>query len=649
MELLFEIISKVFDGNNSIYFWVIIAIIVLFISEIKLNSDYLKEKVLFSYLILIILRFLGLIPIKFILPFSFIIYFVFIEFIYNKGRSKLIINNPFYYLIDFFYVMIFRYHIIGFILSLLIISNYFYNSIIDYFPLLDCIYTYYVLGSFSLIIYLFTISRVYINKFNTLCFDEIIDKMEHIVSFKNYKHDKRLEPFTEILSWYEDRSFLNRKNSFNLLNWSFVSYKFNRVKSNRKSWVYNIIFIGGILKDFVTLIIIGYKIIKSIVLKIINTIKLFIKIIKKKRKLYSIRTIIRGYSTIEMQLLRTLALKDGYECTIQRKFYELIYTDVFFKSLKNTYRYYVYSNLDEYKYYLLELYIRVAPTFINGKRYDNINLLFKDRDNIFELTNEEFFLFTLGLSNKLISFERIDYYYCPIELDRMRHVKALEEVLNYQISIVPDTEGIPIKIMLFDNIRVKRYPITLYFNYSKKLIDVIKYIKDFYCDRGLEAIPSNIKYYLYSNVLNKESLELINIPIFDYNGEFTDLLNLSIVDLETLCDIHNKYLEVIYNCEFGLGGAVGYENGIKYYFNNNEKSIHVNFPHINCKYAEENIRINLMTLEIMDNKKFKSPVKTKKALNYVKDNQEKLLDIWENVVDKDNVLNKKVRKKLEFV
>ena len=84
------------NDNNSIYFWVIIAIIVLFISEIKLNSDYLKEKVLFSYLILIILRFLGLIPIKFILPFSFIIYFVFIEFIYNKGRSKLIINNPFF-------------------------------------------------------------------------------------------------------------------------------------------------------------------------------------------------------------------------------------------------------------------------------------------------------------------------------------------------------------------------------------------------------------------------------------------------------------------------------------------------------------------------------------------------------------------------
>lgn len=642
MELFFEIISNILNHNNSIYFWVIIALIVLFISEFKLNYDYIKQKILFSYFVFILLRFLGLISIKFILFFSLVFYFIFIEFIFSEGRKKLVIKNPIYYLLDFFYVMIFKYHIIGFLLSLFLISNKFYGYIVSYFNEVNSIHIYYGLGFLSIIVYLFTVSRVFINKFNTFTFDEIINKMESILSFKNYEHDYRLEDFSKILLRYEDKSFFKRKNNFTLLNYSFIKYKFYCVYNNRVNKLYKVKFIGIILKTLVTILIIIFKLFRNIVFKLINIFNILIKIITKKRKLYSIRTIIRGYSTIEMQLLRTLALKDGYECTIQRKFYELIYTDMFFKSLKNAYRYYLFDNLDQYKYYLLELYIRVAPIFINGNRYNNINLLFKDRDNIFELTNEEFFLFTLGLSNKEISFEKIDDYYCPIVLDRLRYVKAMEEVLNIYRHHEPDESGSPIKIMLFDNIICKRYPVYLYFDNNKKLIDIIKYINEYYCDKGMESYITNIESFLFSNLLDTNSINYLDIPIFNKSGKFTDIFNITIKDLLSLDAFSDNYLEITYNCSIGIGGVVGIFDGIKYYFHNNEKNIHSSLPHVHCKYGEEEIRINLLNFDVLDNKEFKSPSKTRKARKYVIDNQVELLDIWENVIDKDNVLNKKI-------
>lgn len=646
MDLVFELIASMLSNTNNIYFWVVLLLIVLFVSEIKINKDNLKEKFIFSYLLLIILRFMGLLPIKFILIFTVPFYFIFIELIFNKEKNKIIISNPFFYVIDYLYIMIFKYHYLGFLLSLFVISEYYYSNVIYLFP--DTVTTYYVLGLLSLIIYLYTINKISFNKFNTLSFNEIIDKMENIISFKNYNHDYRLEDFVKILSWYEDKSFFDRKNDYNLFNYSFIKYKFYRVFNRRVNKIYNIKIIGIILKYLITIFIVIFKIFRNIFYKFKNIFILIYKIIKKKKKIYSIRSIIRGYSTIEMQLLRTLALKDGYNCTIQRKFYEVIYTNVFFKSLKNTYKYYYYGDLKEYKYYLLELYIRVAPTFINNLRYDNIQLLFKDRNNIFELTNEEFLIFTLGLSNKEISFDKIDKYFCPIEIDRMRFVKALEEVLGYQKHFEPDSNGVPIKIMLFDNIRGKRYPITLYFDYDKKLNDIMVYIKEYFCDKGLKAIIYNIESLLFHETLNKNSINFLNIPVIDSRGKFTSILDLTVDDLIMLGALRYKYLEITYNCDIGIGGTIGNEAGIKYYFHNNEKSIHAHLPHINCKYGEEDIRINLITFEVLDNKKFKSPVKTKRAIDYVKKNQEYLLDIWDNVVDKDNVLNKKIGKIFEI-
>lgn len=82
----------------------------------------------------------------------------------------------------------------------------------------------------------------------------------------------------------------------------------------------------------------------------------------------------------------------------------------------------------------------------------------------------------------------------------------------------------------------------------------------------------------------------------------------------------------------GIGGEVGRIKKIVFFFHMNEKDIHRNTPHIHCKHAGEEIRVNLNTLQIMDKREFKSKSNTKLALKAIKCNQEGLLKYWNDVV-----------------
>ena len=154
---------------------------------------------------------------------------------------------------------------------------------------------------------------------------------------------------------------------------------------------------------------------KTIITYTVRFIKLSIKFVKKTIQIIvnvlirreNIKNYLRGYSTIEMQLIRTIALKHGYETkTIQRKFYELIYSEVFFRSLKEFYEYHQYSNTEYYKYYILYIYIRVAPVRINGVDYYSILKMF-NKKKLNNITNEEFFIWTYGLSYWPVDMEML--------------------------------------------------------------------------------------------------------------------------------------------------------------------------------------------------------------------------------------------------
>jgi hypothetical protein len=148
-----------------------------------------------------------------------------------------------------------------------------------------------------------------------------------------------------------------------------------------------------------------YKVTYFALKSFIRTLKIMRRAWKQKKP---IRKYIRGYSTIEMQLIRTLSIQHGYTSNvIQRKFYEFIYSVVFFDSFKNNYQYFHYSNIDEYKLYLIYIYIRVAPVKINDIAYSSILKMY-DKGKINDISNEEFYIWTLGLSHKKINFDILE-------------------------------------------------------------------------------------------------------------------------------------------------------------------------------------------------------------------------------------------------
>lgn len=96
-------------------------------------------------------------------------------------------------------------------------------------------------------------------------------------------------------------------------------------------------------------------------------------------------------------------------------------------------------------------------------------------------------------------------------------------------------------------------------------------------------------------------------------------------------NLENKIIELAINPP--IGGAVGENRGIHYFFHTNEKDLH-HVPHIHVKSGSVEFRVNLETLEIMDKKTFKNNKKNKLAVDMIRENQQGLINYWNKVVVK---------------
>ena len=175
----------------------------------------------------------------------------------------------------------------------------------------------------------------------------------------------------------EDKSYFLREKSYNFFSIEFFRYRLNKKKTKK-------INLGRALKKI-----------------------LFKKLhITRKLKKY-----IRGYSTIEMQIIRTLGIKHGYRHFICRKIYEVLYSKMYFKNLR---KYMNKSHLNtegccQFKEYLLFVYIGIAPIKLNNRNYDDMLSVWKTKQ-LNDVTKEQFFISILGLSNRKISNEIIYNY-----------------------------------------------------------------------------------------------------------------------------------------------------------------------------------------------------------------------------------------------
>lgn len=366
-----------------------------------------KQKIIILYVLTYILKLFNIMDLKVMLIALNIVSFLYIGFLSKDDLKNNILCNPLDKIKDYLYKCTFEYSAIYFLLSIILISN----SIQNYIPLLKNINISIDLleikiNVISLILLGYALNNVTSQKYETNSFQEIKNKMDKVAIWTNLDIKNIDNEKLEMLIDIEDKSYFIRERSYNFISIEFLKYRLCRKKVGK----------------------INLKVkpnrVKEILLQEIH-----IKSILKKVKRY-----IRGYSTIEMQIIRTLGVKYGYsKHIICRKIYELLYSKMFFKNLRK-YMNKSYLNTEgcaSFKQYLLIIYIGIAPIKINKKRYSNM-LKVWNKTSVKDISKEQFFISILGLSNRKISNEIIHNYYGIVEKYQLskKELKRLIEKIN---------------------------------------------------------------------------------------------------------------------------------------------------------------------------------------------------------------------------
>lgn len=389
---MLEIIGNIF---NNIYIMLFIAILYFLLSKLNVDKRNIDRKISILNTFLFILMFtdVNMIIIYFLYLAST---FMYLEIITLEKFEKELIKEPKFLLLDYLYKMIINYG------ALYMFFSYLFYKCFKLPFILKLLISFYL--AFKGIIASLN------NDFETYSFNEIYEKVNLVMKFNKFNINYKLEMFSNMLLYKEDKSYFIRENSYNLLSLEFLYYRLKRCYDNYK---YN-----SKLSKFRKIILLFRDVcIHTFRFIYINVKKLFKYFYFKIRNKFSFKKkyikLTRGYSTIEMQLIRTLAVKDGYnKYPIKRKIFELIYSYIFFNCLNEYYRYIGYMSYfddnSKFKYYLIYLYIYFAPVKINGKMYNNIFELY-NKESLYDISYEEFFVWTLGLSFKPIDYDIIGY------------------------------------------------------------------------------------------------------------------------------------------------------------------------------------------------------------------------------------------------
>ena len=405
-----ELWLKIFESNGTITSYVLLIILLscMMFTKIEIDRQNIRIKISIMYILLYILVFFNVADIKAILIILFIITFVFLEFVFIDDFKRKIMKKRTYFILDYIYQIIFEYKVGYLLISFLLISSllkcsirfiltklHIFYYIAEHISILKTCYRVTVPLVSSLLL-IKAIIQIINNEFETKSFEEIFIDMNKIKPFSGFGRNSTLIDYCNILTYKEDRSYFYRKESYNWISLSFIKYRLERMYNSCMK--YHIKGKNLIIKGVNKIITFFYYLIRITHISIKYSkriIKILYNAFANRKK---ITNYMRGYSTIEMQLIRTLAVKDGYTThTYQRKIYEFIYSTIFFDSLKKYYDYHEYNNLYEFKYYIIYLYIMIAPVRINGIQYKNIKELY-NKKQLNDITIEEFYIWTFGLS-----------------------------------------------------------------------------------------------------------------------------------------------------------------------------------------------------------------------------------------------------------
>lgn len=348
--------------QNNLFLLFLLTILAVF------NYSSLEEfqKVTLIYIISYALRFFNLMSTGNVIFLIGLALFLFEEVLTKDEMKFKILTNPFYKFVDFLYISFFQYHLGYILLSL--------------FPLsFHCSQRLYLIQKVpSVLLFLIGITLVLHHRFSLNSFTEMYAPFAQFPLNKVDFNEKLKQKYTILIS-IEDKHYFQRK-GYTCLNWNYITLVISeKTRHLRFSYTIKYLFISG--KHFISNVVHGS----------------------------------RGYSTIPMQLIRSIGIRTGYDCTFRRKNYEFLYSKMFFDGLKSFYKENNFAKQNHFRQYLLYIYFHTVHTqlddeivfskFLNAfdMQYKNPNI--KD---IYECSNEGVFIACMGLSNsaKYLKYDR---------------------------------------------------------------------------------------------------------------------------------------------------------------------------------------------------------------------------------------------------
>lgn len=375
-------VSGIF-GNNIIIVYFFICIGLFIHSEMSEN-----QKMVILYLCSYVACLLRVFP---VIPMTVVV--VAIQFIYSEYLTddimKLKVVTKFAYkVLDYAFSFVFNYATWLFICALVLISyrveqlfgeNYLFPWIA------------------SGVVMFFLIQNIISRKFRAKSINQIMKVFEQYPIYQ-LPDDIAQEKF-EILSDMEDKSYFARENTYNVLSFEFLRYKFRSITKKQISRLH-----------------------------VRTKIKLFWKYLKRSKNL-------RGYSTIEMQLIRNIGIEHGYNCVIRRKIYEFLYTKIFMTSLRTYFKEHQSGKWWDFKKYLIWIYYNTVSVNINGIEYRPFASAFGTTIN--NWTMEQMFIAVLSLSGRIVSDHNLNLYRWVIEKYDLnegiiRYLSKQEDITFYE-------------------------------------------------------------------------------------------------------------------------------------------------------------------------------------------------------------------------
>ena len=371
---------------------------------------------------------------------------LFILFLYEEYLNEDIVKIKYvtkirYKILDFMYMYVIQYKLLYALAAIVLKSNVCYAFVESALKGYDIDKT--VLGNIliilSVLLLIMGVHKMFNNPVELKNFNQIDQRFReypyyHLPLRDEEKRNQLFEKL-ELVADVEDYTFFKRKKSYSSLSLEFLKIVLKKKQAQKVKEVMG----GGylawnmerILKCFVLAknLFLSFvrmkhkgKVLWSLIRRSVRKICFWIRD-RFKRIMRWIWRHIRGYSTIEMQLIRILAYKKGLKMgkpktpqdvylILTRKIFEVIYAPMFFSGHKKYIN--VSKERDYYRYYLVYIYLHTVQTRLNSQTFAPLDKIFGDVD-VIDWPKEALFIITLGLNNMRITKSRVEAHWRIIE------------------------------------------------------------------------------------------------------------------------------------------------------------------------------------------------------------------------------------------